>query len=44
MLLGVGVLATVVWIAAPSVAGYVFAIAASAPDLDELKAADKGQL
>jgi penicillin-binding protein 1A len=42
--LGVGVVATVVVIAALSVAGYVFAIAASAPDLDELKAADKGQL
>ena len=44
ILLGVGVVATVAVIAALSVAGYVFAIAASAPDLDELKAADKGQL
>jgi penicillin-binding protein 1A len=40
----VGVVATVALIAALSVAGYVFAIAASAPDLSELKAADKGQL
>jgi penicillin-binding protein 1A len=40
----VGVVATVIVIAALSVAGYVFAIAASAPDLDELKADDKGQL
>ncbi len=44
MLLGVGVVATVIVIAALSVAGYVFAIAASAPDLSELKADDKGQL
>ncbi len=44
ILLGVGVVATVIVIAALSVAGYVFAIAASAPDLSELKADDKGQL
>ncbi len=44
ILLGVGVVATVIVIAALSVAGYVFAIAASAPDLNELKADDKGQL
>jgi penicillin-binding protein 1A len=44
ILLGVGVVATVILIAALSVAGYVFAIAASAPDLSELKADDKGQL
>ena len=44
ILLGVGVVATVIVIAVLSVAGYVFAIAASAPDLNELKADDKGQL
>ena len=44
MLLGLGVLATVSIIAMLSAVGYVLAIAASAPDLSELKPADKGQL
>ncbi len=44
MLLGLAVLATVLVIAALSAVGYVLAIAASAPDLAELKPADKGQL
>ena len=44
MLLGLGVLATVSIIALLSAVGYVLAIAASAPDLSELKPADKGQL
>src|ERR671921_511876 len=44
VLLGVGVLTTVSIIAALSAVGYVLAIAASAPDLAELKPADKGQL
>ena len=44
MLLGLGVLATVSVIAVLSAVGYVLAIAASAPDLSELKPADKGQL
>ena len=44
MLLGLGVLATICVIAACSAAGYVLAIAASAPDLDELKADDKGEI
>ena len=44
MLLGLGVLATVSVIAVLSAVGYVLAIAATAPDLDELKPADKGQL
>ena len=44
MLLGLGVLATLVIIAALSAVGYVLAIAATAPDLSELKPADKGQL
>jgi penicillin-binding protein 1A len=44
MLLGLGVLATALVIAALSAVGYVLAIAASAPDLAELKPADKGQL
>jgi penicillin-binding protein 1A len=38
------VIATVAVIAVLSVAGYVFAIAAGAPDLSELKPDDKGQL
>jgi penicillin-binding protein 1A len=38
------VIATVAVIALLSVAGYVFAIAAGAPDLNELKPDDKGQL
>jgi penicillin-binding protein 1A len=44
VLLGLAVLATVLVIAALSAVGYVLAIAASAPDLSELKPADKGQL
>ena len=44
MLLGVGVVTTVAVIGVLAAAGYVLAIAASAPDLSELKAADKGQL
>jgi penicillin-binding protein 1A len=44
VLLGLGVLATVAIIAMLSAIGYVLAIAASAPDLSELKPADKGQL
>jgi penicillin-binding protein 1A len=44
VLLGLGVLATLVVIAGLSAVGYVLAIAASAPDLAELKPADKGQL
>jgi penicillin-binding protein 1A len=42
--LGLGVLATVAVIGVLSAVGYVLAIAASAPDLSELKPADKGQL
>ena len=44
VLLGVGVLTTVAVIAALSAVGYVLAIAATAPDLSELKPDDKGQL
>jgi penicillin-binding protein 1A len=44
VLLGLGVLATLLVIAMLSAVGYVLAIAASAPDLAELKPADKGQL
>jgi penicillin-binding protein 1A len=44
VLLGLGVVATVIIVAACSAAGYVLAIAASAPDLSELKPADKGQI
>jgi penicillin-binding protein 1A len=44
VLLGLSVLATVSVIAVLSAVGYVLAIAASAPDLSELKPADKGQL
>jgi penicillin-binding protein 1A len=44
VLLGLGVLATVAIIAALSAVGYVLAIAATAPDLSELKPDDKGQL
>ena len=44
MLLGLAVLATVRIIAVLSAVGYVLAIAATAPDLSELKPADKGQL
>jgi penicillin-binding protein 1A len=44
VLLGLSVLATVLVIAVCSAAGYVLAIAASAPELDELKAQDKGEV
>ena len=44
MILGLGVVATVCVIAVLSAVGYVLAIAATAPDLVELKADDKGQL
>ena len=44
MLLALGVVATLCVIAALSAAGYVLAIAASAPDLSELKADDKGEI
>ena len=44
VLLALGVIATVCVIAVLSAAGYVLAIAASAPDLDELRADDKGEL
>jgi penicillin-binding protein 1A len=44
ILLALGVLSIIVVIALLSVAGYVFAVAASAPDLSQLKADDKGQL
>jgi penicillin-binding protein 1A len=44
MLLALGVLATVVVIAILSLAGYVLAIASTAPDLSELKPVDKGQI
>jgi penicillin-binding protein 1A len=44
VLLGFGVIATICVIAVLSAAGYVLAIAATAPDLDELKPDDKGEL
>ena len=44
ILLSVGVVATVALIAVCSAAGYVLAIASSAPELDELKAQDKGEV
>src|ERR671911_2214334 len=44
VLLGVGVLVTVAVIAVLSAVGYVLAIAATAPDLSELKPDDKGEL
>jgi penicillin-binding protein 1A len=43
LLLGLGVIAIVCAIAVMSVAGYVLAIAATAPDLSELKPANKGE-
>ena len=43
-LLAVGVIATVCVIAVLSAAGYVLAIASTAPDLSELKPVDKGQI
>ena len=43
-LLALGVIATVCVIAVLALAGYVLAIASTAPDLDELKPADKGQI
>jgi penicillin-binding protein 1A len=44
VLLALGVLATVLVIAVCSVAGYVLAIASTAPELSELKADDKGEV
>jgi penicillin-binding protein 1A len=44
VLLGFGVIATVCVIAILSLAGYVLAIASTAPDLSELKPVDKGQI
>src|SRR5918996_3519506 len=44
VLLALGVIATICVIAVLSAAGYVLAIAATAPDLSELKPDDKGQL
>ncbi len=44
LLLAGGVVATVCVIAALSLAGYVLAIASTAPDLSELKPVDKGQI
>jgi penicillin-binding protein 1A len=44
VLLALGLVATVCVIAVLSAAGYVLAIAASAPDLSELKPADKGEI
>jgi penicillin-binding protein 1A len=44
LLLALGVVAILCVIATLSAAGYVLAVAASAPDLDQLKADDKGQL
>jgi penicillin-binding protein 1A len=44
LLLAMGVVATVCVIAVLSLAGYVLAIASTAPDLDELKPVDKGQI
>jgi penicillin-binding protein 1A len=44
VLLALGVIATVCVIAVLSAAGYVLAIAATAPDLSELKPDDKGEL
>ena len=44
LLLALGVIATVCVIAVLSLAGYVLAIASTAPDLSELKPVDKGQI
>jgi penicillin-binding protein 1A len=44
VLLALGVIATISVIAVLALAGYVLAIASTAPDLDELKPADKGQI
>jgi penicillin-binding protein 1A len=44
VLLALGVLATIAVIGVLSLAGYVLAIASTAPDLSELKPADKGQI
>ncbi|MBD0282535.1 MAG: transglycosylase domain-containing protein [Thermoleophilaceae bacterium] len=44
VLLGLGVIATICLIAVCSAAGYMLAIAASAPDLGDLKADDKGEI
>jgi penicillin-binding protein 1A len=44
VLLGLGVIATIAVIGILSLAGYVLAIASTAPDLSELKPVDKGQI
>jgi penicillin-binding protein 1A len=44
LLLGLGVIATICVIGVLSLAGYVLAIASTAPDLSELKPADKGEI
>jgi penicillin-binding protein 1A len=44
ILLGLGLIGTVAVIAVCSAAGYVLAIASSAPELSELKAQDKGEV
>jgi penicillin-binding protein 1A len=44
LLLALGVMATVAVIGVLSLAGYVLAIASTAPDLSELKPVDKGQI
>jgi penicillin-binding protein 1A len=44
LLLALGVLATILVIGVLSLAGYVLAIASTAPDLSELKPANKGEL
>src|SRR5512133_1807324 len=44
VLLALGVLATILVIGVLSLAGYVLAIASTAPDLSELKPVDKGQI
>ena len=43
LLIGAGVLASLLAIGALSVVGYVIAVAASSPDIDELKPIDSGQ-
>jgi penicillin-binding protein 1A len=43
LLLGLGVIGLVLAIGVLSVAGYILAVAATAPDLSELKAQDKGE-
>ena len=43
LLLALGIVALTAAVGVLSVAGYVFAVAATAPDLNELKPADKGE-